>query len=144
MPGLVDGDAELAELGRHLTEPVTDGVEAGGGIADPLAERVDFAVVSAAPIKPTLALADERGWSDLRWLSATGTTFKRDIGGEDADGNQSPFISVYEQTPEGVRLSYSASAHIHGDHWRGVDLLSPVWHLLDLTRAGRGDWIPSH
>ncbi len=114
------------------------------GIADPLAERVDFAVVSAAPIEPTLALADERGWSDLRWLSATGTTFKRDIGGEDADGNQSPFISVYEQTSEGVRLSYSASAHIDGDHWRGVDLLSPVWHLLDLTRAGRGDWMPSH
>ncbi len=23
---------------------------------------------------------------------------------------------------------------------RGIDLLSPVWHLLDLTRQGRGDW----
>ena len=23
---------------------------------------------------------------------------------------------------------------------RGIDLLSPVWNLLDLTPAGRGDW----
>jgi hypothetical protein len=26
---------------------------------------------------------------------------------------------------------------------RGVDLLSPVWHLPDLTPAGRGDWYAS-
>ena len=26
---------------------------------------------------------------------------------------------------------------------RGIDLLSPVWHLLDLTPAGRDDWYPS-
>jgi predicted dithiol-disulfide oxidoreductase (DUF899 family) len=26
---------------------------------------------------------------------------------------------------------------------RGIDLLSPVWHLLDLTPGGRGDWYPS-
>ena len=23
---------------------------------------------------------------------------------------------------------------------RGIDLLSPVWHLLDLTPQGRGEW----
>ncbi len=26
---------------------------------------------------------------------------------------------------------------------RGIDLLAPVWHLLDLTPRGRGDWYPS-
>ncbi|WP_406137344.1 DUF899 family protein [Streptomyces sp. NBC_01089] len=26
---------------------------------------------------------------------------------------------------------------------RGIDLLSPVWHLLDLTPRGRGDWFAS-
>jgi predicted dithiol-disulfide oxidoreductase (DUF899 family) len=25
---------------------------------------------------------------------------------------------------------------------RGIDLLAPVWHLLDLTPHGRGDWFP--
>jgi predicted dithiol-disulfide oxidoreductase (DUF899 family) len=23
---------------------------------------------------------------------------------------------------------------------RGIDLLNPVWHVLDLTPQGRGDW----
>ncbi len=23
---------------------------------------------------------------------------------------------------------------------RGIDLLSPIWHMLDLTPQGRGDW----
>ena len=28
------------------------------------------------------------------------------------------------------------------EHFRGMDLLSPVWNFLDLTPAGRGDWFP--
>ncbi|MEU5594306.1 hypothetical protein [Streptomyces sp. NPDC020298] len=26
---------------------------------------------------------------------------------------------------------------------RGIDLLAPVWHLLDLTPQGRGEWYAS-
>lgn len=26
------------------------------------------------------------------------------------------------------------------DRQRGIDLLCPVWHLLDITPSGRGDW----
>ncbi len=29
-----------------------------------------------------------------------------------------------------------------GGRLGGLDLFSPVWHLLDLTRQGRGDWMP--
>jgi predicted dithiol-disulfide oxidoreductase (DUF899 family) len=25
---------------------------------------------------------------------------------------------------------------------RGIDLLCPLWHIMDLTPAGRGDWYP--
>ncbi|MEL7210266.1 MAG: DUF899 family protein, partial [Actinomycetota bacterium] len=71
------------------------------------------------------------------------STFKRDLGGEDEAGHQTPVITVYALTDEGVRLTYDGGAHIEGEHWRGVDLLSPVWHLLDLTPDGRGDWMPS-
>ena len=106
-------------------------------------ESVDFAMVSAAPIDETLALADQRGWSSLRWTSAADSSFKVDIGGEDDAGNQWPFMSVYELIDGVPHLSWSGGAHIDGDHWRGVDLLSPVWHFLDLTRQGRRDWMPS-
>jgi len=105
--------------------------------------NLDFAVVTAAPIDETLVLAEKRGWTSLRWLSAADSTFKLDVGGEDPDGNQMPFLSVYELRDGVPHLTYSGGAHIDGDHWRGVDLLSPVWHFLDLTRQGRGEWMPS-
>ena len=78
-----------------------------------------------------------------RTVSAGDSPFKVEVGGEDADGNQWPFLSVYELDGDDVRMTYSGGAHIDGDHWRGVDLLSPVWHILDLTRPGRGNWMPS-
>jgi len=39
---------------------------------------------------------------------------------------------------------YSKGAQMADDRReRGIDLLSPVWHLLDLSPQGRGDWYPS-
>ena len=118
----------------------TDGWNA---VADHLDQNLNVALVSAAPIAETMDMVANRGWGDLRWVSAADNTFKADIGGEDEAGNQWPFLSVYELVDGQPRLSYSGGAHIEGDHWRGVDLLSPVWHFLDLTRQGRGDWMPS-
>src|SRR5262249_39285625 len=44
--------------------------------------------------------------------------------------------------------SHGAVHHFYSAHpWmspevkeRGIDLLSPIWHVLDLTPQGRGDW----
>ena len=119
----------------------TDGWNA---VADHLAESVDFALVAAAPYDDWAAVATERGWDRLRLLSSADSSFKLDVGGEDAEGNQMPFMSVWERADDGqVQMSWSGGAHLRDQHWRGVDLLSPVWHLLDLTRPGRGDWMPS-
>jgi predicted dithiol-disulfide oxidoreductase (DUF899 family) len=112
-------------------------------VAHHLAENVDFVVASSADAVDWSALAERRGWNNLRLVSAAPSTFKLDIGGEDADGNLEPVISVWELVDGEPRLTYSGGAHIDGDHWRGIDLLSPVWHMLDLTRAGRVDWMPS-
>lgn len=106
-------------------------------------QNVDFALVTNATVEENSQLAADRGWTNLRWLSAAGSPFKADFGSEDADRNQSPFFTVFDVEDGVSRLSYSGGAHIAGEHWRGVDLLSPVWHFLDLTRVGRGDWMPS-
>ncbi|AJT68777.3 hypothetical protein T261_7175 [Streptomyces lydicus] len=43
-----------------------------------------------------------------------------------------------------VRHFYSAHPRMADDiDQRGIDLLAPVWHLLDLTPQGRGDWYPN-
>jgi predicted dithiol-disulfide oxidoreductase (DUF899 family) len=156
-----EGDVRLVELfgdperplvlyhfmyGKRQVEPCpmcamwADGWNA---VARHLRQTMDLALVTAAPIDRTEAMAAERGWGDLRWLSAATNTFKADIGGEDEEGHQSPFLSVYRLDRGRPRLTWSGGANIAGEHWRGLDLLSPVWHLLDLTPGGRGDWMPS-
>jgi predicted dithiol-disulfide oxidoreductase (DUF899 family) len=52
---------------------------------------------------------------------------------------------VFTRGPDGtIRHVYSRGAEMADDRReRGIDLLSPVWHLLDLTPDGRKDWYPS-
>lgn len=132
-------------LGKQQAEPCpmcsmwTDG---WNGVAHQLSQSVDFAVVTAADAARTTEVVDARGWHDLRLLSAADNTFKVDIGGEDAEGNQWPWISVYQLVDGEPHLTWSGGAQIKDEHWRGIDLLSPVWHILDLTPQGRGDWMP--
>lgn len=112
-------------------------------VAHHLAERVEFAMVSDAPIATTMDLVETAGWTNLRWLSSSDTSFKVDIGGADTDGNQWPCISAWHRDDDVVRQSYCGTAQYDDDHFRGLDLLTPVWNVLDLTRSGRGDWFPS-
>ena len=108
-------------------------------------QNADFVVVAAAPPAALQAHAAARGWTNLRLLSAGETTFKYDLGSEESDGEQTEWISVFSRGSGGtVRHVYSNWAQLADDRReRGIDLLSPVWHLLDLTPAGRDDWYPS-
>lgn len=108
-----------------------------------LAERINFVVAASSSAQEWHDTATSRGWTNFRKVSAAPSSFKLDIGGEDDAGNQWPFISVWELIDGAPTMTYSGSANIEGNHWRGVDLLSPVWHFLDLTRIGREDWNPS-
>jgi predicted dithiol-disulfide oxidoreductase (DUF899 family) len=111
-------------------------------IAGHLARNADFAIAAAADPAALRAHARSRGWHSLRLLSCGDSTFKYDLGSEDAEGNQHSTISVFTADPDGtVRHFYSAHPRMADDiDQRGIDLLSPVWHLLDLTPGGRGDW----
>jgi predicted dithiol-disulfide oxidoreductase (DUF899 family) len=102
-------------------------------------------VVAAAEPSAIEAHAQSRGWSNLRLLSAGSSTFKYDLGSEEADGEQIEWVSVFTLGDDGtVRHIFSKGAQMSDDRReRGIDLLSPVWQLLDLTPQGRGDWYPS-
>jgi predicted dithiol-disulfide oxidoreductase (DUF899 family) len=112
------------------------------GVAGHLAQNVDFAVAAAADTAPLRAHARARGWDSLRLLSCGDSTFKYDLGSEDAAGGQDSTISVFTLGPDGVpRHFYTTHPRMSGDiDQRGIDLLVPVWHILDLTPQGRGDW----
>jgi predicted dithiol-disulfide oxidoreductase (DUF899 family) len=134
--------------GKKQTSPCpmcTMWIDGYNGIAGHLARNVDFAVAAAAGLPDLRAWARARGWSNLRLLSCGDSTFKYDLGSEDGDGNQDAAISVFTLGPDGSpRHFYTSHPRMAGDiDQRGIDLLSPVWHLLDLTPAGRGDWYAS-
>jgi predicted dithiol-disulfide oxidoreductase (DUF899 family) len=133
--------------GKAQTEPCplcTMWIDGYDAVAPHITQNVDFAVVAAAEPAALRAHATARGWNSLRLLSAGDSTFKYDLGSEEADGAQTEWISVFSLGDDGtVRHVYSKGAQMADNRReRGIDLLSPVWHLLDLTPGGRGDWYP--
>ncbi len=115
------------------------------GIAHHVTQNADFVVVAAADVEPLRDHAHERGWSAIRLLSAGASTFKFDLGSEDAEGNQDSRVSVFVQDDRGrVRHAYTSAPRMSDDvDQRGTDLLCPTWHLLDLTPGGRDVWYAS-
>ena len=134
--------------GKQQTSPCpmcTMWIDGFNAVAVHLAQNADFVIAAAADPAMLRAHARSRGWHNLRLLSCGDSTFKYDLCSEDAEGNQDSTISVFTRDADGVvRHFYSAHPRMADDiDQRGVDLLSPVWHMLDLTPGGRGDWYPS-
>jgi predicted dithiol-disulfide oxidoreductase (DUF899 family) len=117
-------------------------IDGFNAIAHHLAQNVDFAIAAAADIPALRAHARARGWHNLRLLSCGASTFKYDLASEDAAGEQDSTISVFQRDAAGgVHHTYTAHPRMADDiDQRGIDLLNPVWNLMDLTPQGRGDW----
>jgi predicted dithiol-disulfide oxidoreductase (DUF899 family) len=114
------------------------------GAVPHLRERMNFGVLVGGNLAEFRSYARERGWRHLRLLCAGASQIKSDVGTQSADGRQAPGVSVFTLAEDGdVRHFYSGGAFLAEGHFRGMDLLSPVWNFLDLTPAGRGDWMPS-
>jgi len=106
-----------------------------------------------SPPPPTREFCHHRGGRHRRpapvgrllLVSSAGASFKTDLGFQDTDGAQHPGVSVFVQSADGsVKHFYSrsipGSAIMKEGLNRGIDLLSPVWNIFDLTPGGRGDW----
>jgi predicted dithiol-disulfide oxidoreductase (DUF899 family) len=133
--------------GKAQTTPCemcTMWIDGLNGVAHHLAQSVDFAIVAAADPPALREHARNRGWRNVRLLSAGTSTFKFDLGSEAEDGSQDSTVSVFTLDADGnVRHRYSAHPRMDDAiAERGIDLIAPVWQLLDLTPQGRGDWYP--
>ena len=120
-------------------------IDGYNGVAHHIAQNVDFAIVAAADIPALRAYARQRGWNKLRLLSSGESSFKFDLGSEDKAGQQDSTISVFTRDKDGtLRHFYSGHPWLADDiKERGIDELSPVFNLLDLTPQGRGTWYAS-
>jgi predicted dithiol-disulfide oxidoreductase (DUF899 family) len=131
--------------GKKQTRPCpmcTAWIDCLNGIAHHLEQNIDLAIVAAADLPTLRAHARTRGWDKLRLLSAGDSTFKYDLGSEDAEGNQDSTISVFTlEKGRAVRHFYSVHPRLSDTiDTRGIDEYNPVWNILDLTPCGRGDW----
>ena len=131
--------------GKRQTSPCpmcTLWIDGLNGVVRHIAQNADFVVASAADPAPLRAHARARGWDNVRLLSCGDNTFQYDLGAEDEAGEQDSTISVFTLDAGGApRHFYSVHPRLSEDiPERGIDLTSPLWHLLDLTPYGRGDW----
>ena len=132
-------------FGKKQTIPCpmcTMWIDGYNGVAHHIAQNADFAIAAAAELPALRAYARTRGWNNLRLLSCGGSTFKFDMASEDAEGNQDSTISVFTRDASGtLRHFYSAHPWLADDvNERGIDRLTPVYNMLDLTPQGRDDW----
>jgi predicted dithiol-disulfide oxidoreductase (DUF899 family) len=130
-------------FGKQQTKPCpmcTAWIDGFNAVGHHLAQNLDLAIVAAADLASLRSHARTRGWNRLRLLSAGSSTFKYDLGSEDREGNQDSAISVFTRDAGGaIRHSYTGHPWLALDiKERGIDELTPIWNLMDLTRQGRG------
>jgi predicted dithiol-disulfide oxidoreductase (DUF899 family) len=120
-------------------------IDGYNGVAHHLAQNVDFAIVAAADPATLRAYARGRGWNQLRLLSAADSTFKYDLGSEDREGGQDSTISVFTRDADGtLRHFYSGHPWLDPEiKERGIDEMTPIWNVMDLTPQGRGKFYAS-
>ena len=110
-------------------------------------QRVNFVVIAKSPIQRIRELARSRGWHNLRLLSSHDNTYNRDYHGETAKGDQIPSLNVFTRRNGTISHFYNTellfAPQERGMDGRHVDLIWPLWNLLDFTPEGRGtDWYP--
>jgi predicted dithiol-disulfide oxidoreductase (DUF899 family) len=117
-----------------------DGLDA---VAPHVEQRANFAVATRAPSARLQEWAKQRGWRRARLLSDAGPEFARHIGAEDGNGDPIETVAVFTKHGDVLRHFYTSHAYTFGQS-RGIDLLSPVWHVFDVLPSGRDDWNPGN
>jgi predicted dithiol-disulfide oxidoreductase (DUF899 family) len=122
-------------------------LDALNGNARHLEQRTNLAIVAKSPVARIREFARTRPWANLRLLSSQKNNFNRDYFGDADDGSQNSIIHVLVKRGGRVHHSYSSELAFGpsepGQNQRHIDLLWPLWNVLDLTPEGRGvDWFP--
>ncbi len=134
--------------GPNMEKPCpacTSLIDGFNSTATHITDRVNLAVVAKSSIKRIVEFADTRNWGNIHLLSSENNGYNSDYFAETPEGAQIPACNVFTKTPDGIFHFYSTEllyAPLQG-HPRHMDLMWPVWNMLDITPEGRGtDWFP--
>jgi predicted dithiol-disulfide oxidoreductase (DUF899 family) len=111
-------------------------------------QRMNVTVVAKSPLERIRTFARERGWNRLRLLSSANNHYNRDYYGENAEGGQQPSMNLFVRRGGKIHHYWNSELVLTpadpGQNQRHVDMIWPLWNLLDLTPEGRGtEWFPS-
>src|SRR5205814_2331707 len=124
----------------------TSMLDAVEGQVQHVRQRAAIAIVARSPIARILQFTRGRGWKNHRVLSSTNNGYHADYFGETKDGAQMPMMNVFVKRDGKVRHFWGSEllycSFDDGMDSRHVDPFWPLWHLLDLTPEGRGDFYP--
>jgi len=112
-----------------------------------IVQRTNLVVIARSPIARILEHAKLRGWSRLRLLSSADNSYNRDYSAETPDGSQLPMLNVFVRRDGAIHHTYATEMLFApfggGRDSRHIDMIWPLWNLLDFTPEGRGtDWRP--
>jgi len=132
---------------EHACPMCTSFLDSLDGAAPHLAERMNLAVSARSPIERIAAFAESRGWRNLHLLSSANNTYQHDYLAEGNDGSQWPMANVFVRRDGVIRHFWGSELFFEPfptGNTRHIDMLWPIWNVLDLLPEGRGEtWYPS-
>jgi len=122
-------------------------VDALNGEVPHIADQVNMVFVGNSPIERLMEFVNGRGWKNVRMVSAADNTYSRDYHGVDEDGDSFPNLNVFTKSDGQIYHTYATELLFGpkdpGQDRRHVDMMWPMWNVLDYTPEGRGeDWYP--
>lgn len=125
----------------------TSVADGSNGIAPHVTARANLVFVAKAPPDKLIELASRRGWTNIRYLSASKSTFNADYFAEypGEHGDHHPIVNVFVRRNDSIYHFWGSELFfvpMQGAHPRHADLIWPLWSFFDLTPEGRGDFWP--
>jgi predicted dithiol-disulfide oxidoreductase (DUF899 family) len=140
-PGPASGQTARLPLAETPCASCTSILDSLDGAAPHLAQRINLAVIAKSDPQRIRTFAGERGWRNLRLLSSRNNAYNRDYRAETPEGEQVPILNVFVRDGDGIRHAWATELMFapreEGMEARHVDLIWPIWSVLDMTPQGR-------
>jgi predicted dithiol-disulfide oxidoreductase (DUF899 family) len=139
-PGPSRGETARLPLSETPCPSCTSILDSLDGAAEHLSQVLNLAVVAKSDPRRIRAFAQERGWRHLRLLSSQRNTYNQDYNAE-SEWGQRPILNVFMRDGDQFRHSWASELMFaprdEGEEPRHVDLIWPIWQILDVTPEGR-------
>lgn len=119
------------------------------GMVHHVQQRINMVAVTRNSAEKMQQWIDKKGWHGMRFLSSLHNNYNKDYLAEGSEKDQWPNLNVFRKTDDSIYHFYATELLFapadEGQNKRHVDIIWPLWNLLDYTPEGRGEtWQPKH